>query len=335
MFSDFCNICYELKPTETFATLQGCNHKFCTSCLLQFINYISLSKDFYNLKCPIPQCPNKDIDSTVKSLLDESDYAKFDKEKYYAILSLDPNIRWCPAPDCKGYSEVHDKLQLVCNTCDTDFCKNCSQLWGVNHKCEKTNDLHEYLKNLGARACPGCKNLVEKKSGCTSMTCRCGTIFCMTCGEVIDDKHDGIKCLLGLEKPSFLVILGLLLSLAIFPFHFGFYMIQIRAIDIKDESGRSVYNWKNVIGYMFFFIISPFMMITVLLIFPFVMIWSKDAGVDDMLPHSKWFWPIKPFIWIICYTVFIVLILIVYLFFNLYLTIRGVIIFVRRICRSN
>ena len=331
MLSDFCNICYESKPTESFATIPICSHTFCTSCLLQYLHYISASKEYYNLKCPFSQCTTKDIDPIVKSLLTDSEYKKFNQEKYSAILSLDPNIRWCPTPDCKGYSEVSEKLQLICNTCGADFCKDCSQLWDINHKCSKTKDLHEYLKNLGARACPGCKNIVEKKSGCTSMTCRCGTLFCMTCGEMINDKHDGIRCLLGLERPSVMIIVGLLLSLAVFPFHFGFYMLRIRVFDIKDETGMSVYNWKNVIGYIFLFVISPIVLVFIVIILPMCLIWSKDSGVDIRLPHAKWFWPIKPLIWILCYIAFFVSILIGYLIFNLYLTIRGVIVLVRRI----
>jgi hypothetical protein len=33
------------------------------------------------------------------------------------------------------------------------------------------------------KACPGCKHMVERTSGCNRMTCRCGAQFCYHCGN--------------------------------------------------------------------------------------------------------------------------------------------------------
>lgn len=331
MFTDICNICYESKPLESFTIISPCMHTFCTACLLQYIHYISGSKEYYNLKCPFTSCLNKEIDSIVKRLLPDCEYQEFNKEKYNAILSLDPTIRWCPTPDCKGYSKISESPYLTCNMCASLFCHKCSQIWAEAHKCENNTGFHKYLKNLGAKACPGCKNLVEKKSGCTSMTCRCGTVFCMTCGEVITAKHDGVKCLFGLDRPSIFVILGLLFSLALFPFHFGWYMVRINLLDVKDSNGRSVYTCGNVIGYFLLYLVSPFIILFIALISPMVMIGARDGGVNKSLPKTKWFWPIKPLVWLLLYLVFLLLVIVCYMIFNVYLTIRGVIALVKKI----
>lgn len=40
-----------------------------------------------------------------------------------------------------------------------------------------------YLKKYAYQTCPACACLVGKEDGCDTMSCRCGTRFCFTCGS--------------------------------------------------------------------------------------------------------------------------------------------------------
>lgn len=35
----------------------------------------------------------------------------------------------------------------------------------------------------GLRRCPGCGQMVERTQGCSHMHCRCGAVFCYSCGK--------------------------------------------------------------------------------------------------------------------------------------------------------
>ena len=44
-----------------------------------------------------------------------------------------------------------------------------------------------------AQSCPGCFSIVQKGEGCDHVTCKCGTEFCFTCGDVWGCKTEACK----------------------------------------------------------------------------------------------------------------------------------------------
>ena len=323
MQDQYCEICYDNKPKSDFLALSECSHEFCKPCLSEYIQNIYSTREFYSLKCPNLSCTKTDLESIIKEVLSSKDFESFISAKYHFILSLDPRIRWCPTPDCKGYSDATNEKELTCNVCKNKFCRDCSQTWENSHKCPATSDLHKYIKNVGAKVCPGCKNIVEKKSGCNSMNCRCGVVFCMTCGNVITSGHDSLKCLLGLENPSVWIIIGLLLSLILFPFHIGWFLLKSNTFDIKDDEGRSIYNYKNVTGYVFLFLLSPLLTLWLMIVIPGYLI-TTEFDITKHLPRTRWFWPVKLIILVLVYILTFFILILGYLIYNLYLTTRGV-----------
>jgi E3 ubiquitin-protein ligase RNF144 len=333
-----CGICYESKfQLEFINTSSECAHEFCKLCMLGYIQTAMVFKQYYDLKCPFPECSVRNIDLAAETILSKPDFEEFNKGKYNAILSLDPSIRWCPFPDCQGYSQIADSKFLNCNTCFNNFCGECLQVWEQGHKCSRHNDFYIFIQNLGAKPCPGCKNLVEKKSGCTTMTCRCGTIFCMTCGLIIDKKHDSFSCLLGLKKPSFFIIFGLIFSPITFLFYLAWYLHRISVFDIKNEEGLSIYNWKNILGYALLFIFSPLLTLLLFIMIPGIIIFSPPDphSVNSCLPKGKWFWLVKPLVWVIVYIIILVLGLIACEIIKISLWVQGFILLFRKIFNKN
>ena len=53
--------------------------------------------------------------------------------------------------------------------------------------CEE-NYLIYFKKNLKYQTCKACKAIVEKKSGCDRIKCKCGNIFCYLCGKNLGDS---------------------------------------------------------------------------------------------------------------------------------------------------
>ena len=127
----------------------------------------------------------------------------------------------------------------------------------------------------------------SRTSGCGNITCRCGTRFCIKCGKVLNKNHDELSCLLNLENESLVIIIGLLLSFVLFPFHLGFYLIAINVYEIKDEEGRSIYNWKNLSVYTLLVLLSPILIVFLLPILPIFMIHSREFDIYKILPQQK------------------------------------------------
>lgn len=329
----YCEICYETKPIQSYCTL-SCSHQFCKECLMQFFHSISESKEFYKAICPSDSCSNRDLDDLAKQVLSETEFEIYNKDKYFYILTINPLTRWCPSPDCKGFTLYEDEKVLNCNTCDTQYCADCVQTYEPGHKCIKSTDFYEYMKKIGARACPGCKNLVEKFSGCSNMTCRCGTSFCMACGEILNDKHDWLSCLIGYTNPSYFAIIFLILSFITFPFQFAFYLWRINAYEQRTEQGAVRDIWLTNFMYFFTFLVSPF--ITIILLFMvtgYVLVNPGGKNLNFYLPKSIFFWVLKPIVYFVVYIVLAALLIIVYMVLNVYLTGRGLIALGKKIIK--
>jgi hypothetical protein len=299
-----------------------------------YLKTIITSHEFFKLSCPEPFCSNKDFEEPVSNLLTKEEINKFNEENSKYLLSINPLTRWCPKPDCQGHSQYSGLKILSCDRCSTIFCEDCSQIYEAGHTCSKKSDLCLYVKESGARACPGCKILVEKQSGCTHMTCRCGTAFCMICGGFLNHRHDWFNCLIGFSRPSFLVILFVVLTGITFPFHFGFYIWRIGAYEKKSENGKDEGKCLECFLYLITFAMSPILMIIILLICPwYIMANPGGKSINDYLPRFKLFWLVKPFLYLAVYLLLVGLIVLVYACFNVYLTGRGVAALFRRLVK--
>lgn len=74
--------------------------------------------------------------------------------------------------------------EAVCRACTT--CRMCRSAThdGICPQDVGVQQAVTLAQRNGWRSCPRCNNMVEKRSGCEHMTCRCGGEFCYVCGSV-------------------------------------------------------------------------------------------------------------------------------------------------------
>jgi len=91
----------------------------------------------------------------------------------------------CPVPGCSYRLWNQDLKELVTKK----VLRHHKEHESSNHlkvlaklsKSKTDDDLKSWLKQ-NARPCPACHVIVSRSTGCDTMTCVCGTIFCYACG---------------------------------------------------------------------------------------------------------------------------------------------------------
>ncbi|KAI3854581.1 hypothetical protein MKW92_023978 [Papaver armeniacum] len=114
---------------------------------------------------------------------------------------------YCPFRDCSelvlnecvkitassSTSTSSNITKSTCPNCKKIFCFHCMVPWKDGHRCAKRGELvndvdrNDLLFLEAARRekwtrCPNCSRYVERKGGCSAMTCRCKATFCYRCG---------------------------------------------------------------------------------------------------------------------------------------------------------
>ena len=89
-------------------------------------------------------------------------------------MNINPDLKWCPRPNCNHFIRRGKKRKVTCE-CGFEICFNCGLEWHGNIKCENAmnKDFVEWAaKNGNVSNCPKCKVRLEKIAGCNHMTCR-------------------------------------------------------------------------------------------------------------------------------------------------------------------
>lgn len=216
-----CSICFKIE-NEPFPKLsQKCSehqrHNVCKQCL-QF--YFKQEIDEGRL----PSCMycSEVVDpSDVLQLLDGKYKDKYEEISVRRFLLSDPDVRFCPRPDCNFAliaSEFASCPRIVCHHCQQEFCYHCRQEWHPNAPCDyglfaqflpyRTYSNASFSANAlrapnflrlplftnsqpDIKPCPRCNSLISKMDdgSCNHMTCRCGAEFCWLCLKEISDLH--------------------------------------------------------------------------------------------------------------------------------------------------
>jgi Zinc finger, C3HC4 type (RING finger)/IBR domain, a half RING-finger domain len=179
-----CAICFSEFPREKMRTIE-CNHYFCESCLLGYIegeldNRSSISE---NMKCPDPACTGTINYHTIQAILSKQSF-----DKYMEILLLNNNkIEECPNVGC-GYKFITESEKIICRDCGYFFCVKCKRQF-IQCICKNGDDFSSILAQLEKEGnvfscCPGCKGPFLKDKGCDHVTCfneQCKSVFCFDC----------------------------------------------------------------------------------------------------------------------------------------------------------
>ncbi|KAI3603876.1 ibr finger domain protein [Moniliophthora roreri] len=202
-----CIACTESVPLPiTLPT--PCGHHFCQSCFETLLRTTITNETFFP-----PWCCGQDrridieqitsVPSSGEGILTINDDLWFQlraKSREYAVA---PSERtYCPNPRCsiflgsitqlkdevEGSRRTSSRLTSTCLSCTTSFCLECKRMAHPGKDCEieDFDDSMEELRKLAKeekwQTCHGCKELVEKTSGCNHIVCRCKTEFCYACG---------------------------------------------------------------------------------------------------------------------------------------------------------
>ena len=259
-YSKNCPICF-IRPPEH--VLHLCQHAFCDSCLVSYLEIKVTEFQVNGLLCPI--CSSDISETFIESVLSEKSFRKYKDFQKIKNLELDLYVKFCPVADCKGFDMADEtNTKLTCNQCGHKYCYYCSQDWHKG-KCEDNTEfsfkLWAYANNL--KICPRCKNHVQKNGGCPHMTCpRCQFQWCWKCGKsTLSGTHNEINCKIGNSwfdiywtNIVFLLFFPAFLPFLIFLVFFLFYYPQ----DNFSILSR-IYNslWSRLIFYLVLICLSP------------------------------------------------------------------------------
>ncbi|KAI0545145.1 hypothetical protein F4679DRAFT_487065 [Xylaria curta] len=110
----------------------------------------------------------------------------------YGLMMLEfstLNPVYCSNKDCGIFVppvQYRGPDVAACHSCGYTTCRLCRSAAhdGVCPQDIGTQQVISLATRSGWRSCPTCKNMVERRSGCSHMTCRCGGQFCYVCGSI-------------------------------------------------------------------------------------------------------------------------------------------------------
>ncbi|XP_018328538.1 E3 ubiquitin-protein ligase RNF19A-like isoform X2 [Agrilus planipennis] len=186
----------------------GCGHRSCLSCLQQYLR-IEISESRVSISCP--ECSEPIHPNEIRSILDDQHvYEKYEDFMVRRVLAVDPDTRWCPAPDCRFAviaSECASCPKIKCERpgCNSYFCYHCKAEWHPNQTCDaaraqRSPNIRSSSVSFSQdsqhrddiKPCPRCQVLIVKldDGSCNHMMCSvCGAEFCWLCMKEISDLH--------------------------------------------------------------------------------------------------------------------------------------------------
>ena len=126
----------------------------------------------------------------VEKLFDNKFKVKWNK-KYQEYTTK--NRLYCPVRGCGEWikpasitTDSHGRKYGKCGRCKTKVCATCNGKYHISKDCPKdeaTKAFAEIAKKEGWRRCTNCTAMIERKSGCNHIICRCRAEFCILCGS--------------------------------------------------------------------------------------------------------------------------------------------------------
>ncbi|RDY09338.1 putative E3 ubiquitin-protein ligase rbrA, partial [Mucuna pruriens] len=219
--NETCVICLEDTDVNQIFSVDGCQHRYCFSCMKQHVE-VKLLHGMVP-KCPHEGCKHELLVDSCQKFLTQKLSETMKQRKLEASIPVAEKI-YCPYPRCSAlmsktevfeYSRnlIGDSEQFgpkKCLKCHGLFCFNCKVPWHSGMTCftykrfnpnPPAEDLK--LKFLASRSlwrqCVKCNHMIELAEGCYHMTCRCGFEFCYNCGAEWKDKKATCSCPLWVE----------------------------------------------------------------------------------------------------------------------------------------
>lgn len=203
-----CPLCLAELPSYALAELSACTHRSCFNCLAVYLR-IEISESRVCIACP--ECAEPIHPNEIRSILDDPVlYEKYEDFMVRRVLAVDPDTRWCPAPDCSfavvaaGCASC-PKIKCERPGCNAYFCYHCKAEWHPNQTCDaaraqrspnvrssSVSFSQDSQHRDDIKPCPRCQVLIVKMDdgSCNHMMCAvCGAEFCWLCMKEISDLH--------------------------------------------------------------------------------------------------------------------------------------------------
>jgi len=235
-----CICCDDFLPKQMYA-YKNCGHRYCKECLSQYYITCIDKGEVLHITCPDPKCTTEVLPHEIRQLIKPDLFLKYENLTLMTALRQDPNVRWCPKPNCNNciIGDIPENLRvgewrkIKCpdSNCGTEFCYDCGVEWHYGLTCTEKKTLDKKEKkppteenfqkwaNKHTKPCPRCKANIQKNKGCNHMTCvNCQYEFCWLClreykpGHFSENNKDGCagKQFTGAEKVKMYAITGLI-----------------------------------------------------------------------------------------------------------------------------
>ncbi|XP_057454284.1 uncharacterized protein LOC130745886 [Lotus japonicus] len=209
-----CVICLEDSDINQFFSVDGCQHRYCFSCMKRHVE-VKLLHGMVP-KCPHEGCNNELLADSCRKFLPHKLIETMQQRKLEASIPVTDKI-YCPYPRCSALMSKTEVLEYSknltgsepgrkrCIKCRRFFCFMCKVPWHFDMSCYRYKMLNPNppaedlkLKSLATssfwRQCVKCNHMIELAEGCYHITCRCGNEFCYQCGAEWKDKKATCDC---------------------------------------------------------------------------------------------------------------------------------------------
>ena len=263
--TEVCEICYNTRFTEKYVICK-CGHNFCSLCFSDYYKTLKSNGRLFPFICPVGGC-SKDIHSSLRHVLDETELETYKKQMKKFGLLRNPTVVWCQIVNCEGYGTVNGNSPVKCNECDVEINSTLNP------------SAKELIDQMSLVQCPGCKALILRTFGCLETRCYCGTEFCSKCGKLSTEPHSKWICIASDQKNdlSYWCIFLALFSPILAPVLPVFIVYLYR--NYWDRNYISVLNEYPYFYFALILIFSPMILVFSLFYLPFIWGWYCLDGV--------------------------------------------------------
>lgn len=311
-----CEVCYKTTQGHDLLIL-SCGHKYCQSCLLDYLKWSKYSMKLYPLRCPGTNC-NDDIFSNYKHLIPRDDYKSLKSIRKTFELMRAKNVLWCSTINCEGYAIIKNKrLSGHCVIC------NCHLTRQVD------NEKERLIKDLSLLKCPKCSSLIYKEDFCMQVTCICGASFCTKCNSS-SHNHNVYYCAF---KPiegrfSWWFVISFIYAYILFPFY------PALVLWYYNEHWKPIWIFQNrrfrMIKVILLYVFSPMLFVIFLIYFSFKLTGKCIQALFDNRPIGKLLRVLAGALWLSAFPlvlagVFLAFIIVIFVlpFFGVCLVVSG------------
>lgn len=237
-----CLICMNQVAGSKCVILNQCEHIFCLSCIVDYLEDSIFKSYVDKLVCPMNDCSKYIREKQLKEILPLKTYEKYEEFSIKKAFTSSSEVEWCPRCEKISFKENQDSLHAQCSVCKYNFCIKCREKYHPFKRCEsstmdllkdinfeklKTMDKEQISKNMPiisqivnslcadkrsqlyvknfTQSCPNCKTLINKDGGCNKVFCtKCNKYMCWICRIEISsyDHFKEGKCQLFEEDPT-------------------------------------------------------------------------------------------------------------------------------------